>query len=265
MQSRLIKYKESLIHVSVFGNGPKQLLCFHGFGQEGNCFAVLEKELGKTFTLFAIDFPFHGKTEWKQGLEMTHDDLQNILALIVNEQQFSILAYSLGGRIALHLLQTIPGQIEQLVLIAPDGLKVNFWYWLGTQTWAGNRIFAYTMKNPQWFFALLNAGHKTGLVNKSIIKFVRHNIGEETVRLELYKRWTTLRHFKPDLTIIKAVIKKKAIPMRLLYGSYDRITLSKRSDFIKKDNDHVTVTVVEGGHELLKEKFAATIASLFSK
>jgi hypothetical protein len=46
----------------------------------------------------------------------------------------------------------MPEQIEKLVLLAPDGLKVNFWYWLATQTWLGKNSFCFTMKHPGWFF-----------------------------------------------------------------------------------------------------------------
>ena len=270
LQTQDIIYKESIVHLHVFGNGPEWVFCFHGFGQDGSSFKVVEKVLGERYTLLAIDFPFHGKTEWKQGLLMTPEDLLNIMAIIIHNYadasskpfRFSILAYSLGGRISLHLLQMIPDQIKKLLLIAPDGLKVNFWYWLGTQTNTGNKLFEYTMRKPGWFFWLLNNSDKAGLLNKSVIKFVHRYIDDEAIRLLLYKRWTTLKLFKPNLKAVKHIIKEKAIPVQLLYGSYDRIILSKRSNILKKDNPFVTVTIVEGGHELLREKFAPVIASL---
>ena len=273
MQTQFIVYKESGIHLNVYGSGPKWLFCFHGFGQDGSSFKTLEKALGNDFTMLAIDFPFHGKTEWKQGLLMTPEDLLGIMAIIIHEHaaleqkpfKFSILAYSLGGRISLHLLQMIPNQVEKILLIAPDGLKVNFWYWLGTQTRPGNKLFAYTMKKPQWFFWVLNNSHKAGLLNKSIIKFVHRYVDDDAVRALLYKRWTTLRLFRPSLKAVKHIIIEKGIPVRLLYGSYDRIILSKRSDILKKNNEQVSVTIVDGGHELLKEKFAPVIASLLSE
>lgn len=272
LQTHTIRYKQSLVHVSVFGSGPKWLFCFHGFGQDGNSFHVLEKSLGTDFTLIAIDFPFHGKTEWNEGLTMNPEDLLGILAIIIHENNesndkpfvFSILGYSLGGRVALHLLQMIPTQIERMVLLAPDGLKVNFWYWLGTQTWAGNKLFNYTMKRPQWFFSLLNLSSKGSLANKSVIKFVHKSIDDPAERLMLYNRWTTMRLFKPNIAALKHIIKQKKIPVRFLYGSYDRVILSKRNS-LKKDSRNVTVTVVEGGHELIKENFSTVIASLFSQ
>lgn len=268
-----IKYKQSKIHVSIFGTGPSNLFCFHGFGQDGTSFQVLEKELGHNYTLLAIDFPFHGKTEWNEWLIMSPEDLLNILDLINLERggdpqkkiTFSILAYSLGGRIALHLLQIIPDQIEKMVLIAPDGLQVNFWYWLGTQTWAGNKLFAYTMKNPKWFFNLLNIFYKSGLLNKSIIKFVHLNIDDKNLRLTLYSRWTTMRKFKPKLSAIKQIAIQNKIPVHLVFGSYDRIILSKRGNLLKQDNDQVSVTVLDAGHELLKEKYVPVIASLLQR
>ncbi len=70
----------------------------------------------------------------------------------------------MGGRAAMHLLQQIPGKIERVALVAPDGLHQNLWYWLTTQTAFGNKAFAYTMKKPVWFFSIVNASGELNLL-----------------------------------------------------------------------------------------------------
>jgi pimeloyl-ACP methyl ester carboxylesterase len=181
-----------------------------------------------------------------------------------NQSKFSVIAFSLGGRVALHLLQSAPAQIERMVLIAPDGLHQNFWYWLATQTSAGNRLFGYTMKNPHWFFALISFAFKLRLLNKSIARIVHHYLDDEEGRLLLYRRWTVMRKFKPEKKAIASAIGTRQIPVRFLFGSYDRIILSRRSKFFE-GNQHVKVKIIDSGHQLLKEKFADDIASLFSQ
>ena len=142
-----ILYKESTINYCRFGNGDKTLFCFHGYGESSDSFLFLENYLGKEYTIIAIDFPLHGKTDWKQQIFLP-DDLINIIELLKpSKQKISILAYSMGGRMALHLLQTIPQSIENIGLIAPDGLHLNFWYWLGTQTKMGNNLFKLTTRS----------------------------------------------------------------------------------------------------------------------
>lgn len=268
MYQELIPYKQSFVHTFFYGSGPEWLICFHGFGEEGKSFEILESHLGKAYTIIAIDFPFHGETVWNEGLLMTADDLLNVIGIATETDpvkiKFSILAYSLGGRIALHLLQIIPSQIKGVVLLAPDGLRLNFWYWLGTQTYAGNKLFSYTMKHPGWFFFLVDICGKIKLLNKSIIKFVHYYLDDKEVRLLLYKRWTTMRKFKPALQTVRSNIALYKTPVRFVFGNYDRIILAKRSSQFE-NIPSVNIIVLQAGHQLLKEKYAGDIAALFSQ
>jgi pimeloyl-ACP methyl ester carboxylesterase len=270
VKTQIIQYKKSFVNVYFFGEGTQWLFCFHGYGEDGRSFEFLKNSLGQTYSLIAIDLPFHGNTRWNEGLLMTPEDLINIIDAIIkqynknNETKFSLLGFSLGGRIALHLLQTIPSRIERAVLIAPDGLHLNFWYALGTQTSLGNKLFAYTMKKPNWFFNLVNVGYSTKLLSKSIVKFTHHYLDDEKERSLLYKRWTAMRKFKPNASAVKKAIEKYEIEVRVLSGSYDRIILSKRNSFFN-NNPYVKIRVIEAGHMLLKERYADDIALIFSQ
>jgi len=265
MQQHILAYKSSLIHYYVFGEGAKTLFCFHGYGEDGTSFAFLEKKLGKTYTLFALDFPFHGKTTWKEKEPFTPGDLVKILESIHSNQhnKFSILAYSMGGRAALHLLQQIPHKIERVGLVAPDGLHQNIWYWITTQTSFGNKAFAYTMEKPQWFFWLVNTSGKLKILNKSIIKFVHHYLDDKEQRLLLYQRWTFMRRLKPDLLLIRKTCAEKHTRLQFLFGKYDRIILSKRAG-VFKNAENINIKVINAGHQLMKEKYANEIVALLN-
>jgi pimeloyl-ACP methyl ester carboxylesterase len=177
-----------------------------------------------------------------------------------NNSHLSLLGFSLGGRVALSLYEMMPSQIEKLVLLAPDGLKVNFWYWLSTQTWIGNKLFVSTMKHPGWFFFLLKILNKLKLVNASVFKFVNHYIGDQEARNVLYQRWTVLKKIRPDLKQIKSLIVKNSTPVRLIYGKHDRIILPIRGEkFIKGIEKHCTLSVIHSGHQVLHEKHVREI------
>ena len=262
MEQKQISYKNSQISYCRFGSGPKPAICFHGYGEDATLFSFLEKKAGNQFTFYSIDLPFHGKTEWNEGLNFTDKNLQQIIEDMLHKDnhKLALMGFSLGGRAALSFFQANPEKVEKLVLLAPDGLKVNFWYWLATQTWLGNRFFAFTMKKPGWFFGLLKMLNKLKLVNASIFKFVNYYIGDATVRSLLYERWTTLRKLKPDLSLIKSLIKKENIPVRLIYGRHDRIILSSVGEKFKKGIEgQCTLTVIQSGHQVLNEKYAAEI------
>ncbi len=264
MEPLLLTFRNSTIGYYRFGSGPRVALCFHGFGEDATMFGFLAKYAGNQYTFYSIDLPFHGKTDWKDGFTFTDSELLQIIEEILYQNKYemqiindklTLLGFSLGGRIALSLFQVMPEKIEKLVLLAPDGLKVNFWYRISTQTWLGNKFFHFTMKHPGWFFGFLKMLNKLKLVNASIFKFVNHYIGDAEVRRLLYDRWTTLRKLKPDLKLIKSLARKNDIQIRLIYGKHDRIILSSVGERFKKGiEEHCTLSLIHSGHQVLHEK-----------
>ncbi|HWB27440.1 MAG TPA: alpha/beta hydrolase [Chitinophagaceae bacterium] len=269
MQSRFIPYKNSSIHYCLYGTGGKPLFCFHGYGEDATGFACLEDGLGKEYIIIAIDLPFHGQTQWNEGLNLLPGDLVKIIydirdaVLPVETATIELLGYSMGGRVVLQLLQLVPQQIKRAVLVAPDGLHKNPWYVFSTQTFIGNRLFRRTAHNAGWLFWLLKAGERYKLAHQSIIKVAHYYLDDSGERLKLYKRWTTMRRFKPKLTLIKKFIKQNSITVRFLFGRYDNIILSERSAIFKEDNQNVQVHVINAGHRLMQQKYAGEITKLF--
>jgi pimeloyl-ACP methyl ester carboxylesterase len=262
MQSATISFQSSRIHFVYAGCGNAVIICFHGYGDSSDSFKFLSRHLpAEEFTIIAIDLPFHGDTEWNEDLNFSVTDLKNIVASILEQrnipinQKIVLLGFSLGGRICLSLYQVMPEKIERIVLLAPDGLKVNFWYWLPTQTSLGNKFFAFTMKRPGWFLGLLKLLNKLKMVNASIFKFVHYHIDDAQVRNDLYRRWTVLRKLKPDLVQTKSFISKYHTQLRLIYGKHDRIILSVRGEIFRKGiEDFCSLAVINSGHQVLQEK-----------
>ncbi len=267
MQKRSLLYRNSTVNYYRFGRGPSIVICFHGYGEDATQFSFLEKYVGDRYSFYAIDLPFHGATDWQEGLNFTSGDLRTITEQIMDEnnpvsesQKYTLMGFSLGGRVALSLYQAEPARVEKLILLAPDGLKVNFWYWIATQSWLGNRLFALSMKRPGWFFALLKFLNRLGFVNTSVYKFVNYYIGNPEVRDLLYKRWTGLCRLKPDLSHIRASIRQFSTPTRLIYGKYDRIILPVRGEKFQKGIEvHCTIGVISAGHQVLHENHVDSI------
>ncbi|TXT32223.1 MAG: alpha/beta hydrolase fold protein, partial [Chitinophagaceae bacterium] len=124
MNSYFIGFGPSKIHYMRFGTGERLVFCFHGYGELASSFAVFEPYLGNEFTLIAIEAPFHGKTDWQGELLLKPSDLITVMKEIAgdNHQAWILFGYSMGGRMAMKIMELIPEQIEQLILVAPDGL-----------------------------------------------------------------------------------------------------------------------------------------------
>jgi pimeloyl-ACP methyl ester carboxylesterase len=265
-----IQWGSSRINYSRWGTGPRLLVCFHGYGERGAGFAFLDTALGHDFTILAIDLPFHGDTDWKEGLFFDPEDLLTLIGRIAAplpaaSGSWTLLGYSMGGRIALGLLQKIPEKIEKLVLAAPDGLKVNGWYWLVTRNRLGNLVFRWTMKRPGWLFFVLKMANKLRLVNRSVYKFSVAYIDNAQVRDELYKRWTTMRGFRPDLSVIKSLIRERHIPVRLIYGRHDRIIrVATGERFSREIAPYGKLVALDAGHRLLQDRNLDTLVALLT-
>ncbi len=171
--------------------------------------------------------------------------------------RWGLMGYSMGGRIALQLAENHPGSIDKLILLAPDGLKVNIWYWVATRTRVGNLLFGWTMRRPGWLFLLLRLSHALRLVNPSIYKFAVHYIDDQKVRHELYTRWTVTRKFRPEPGAVAGLIRKNRIPVNLIYGRYDRIIRWERGEQFRRRGIEACcrLDLLDTGHQLLRPQF----------
>jgi pimeloyl-ACP methyl ester carboxylesterase len=268
MQSHYITHKNSTIHYREFGSGLKLLFCFHGYGRESYTFSFLERYLRQDYTIVAIDIPFHGLTQWKDELifqpkYLTHF-LQQIAASLGKDNiKYSLLGFSMGGRIALHVTQLMVERVEKLILLAPDGLSFNFWRWFGSETWIGNKLLSYTIHNPGWLAWVINKAEKWKVIPRSLADFIGYYIQDEESRLILYRRWISMRKFSPSLGKLKKLIAQQKIEVRMMFGAFDRIIPYQGGERFKKGIDELaTVEVIEAGHNLLNEVHARKIVQL---
>jgi pimeloyl-ACP methyl ester carboxylesterase len=265
MYSSFISYKNSSIHYTTCGQGQKLLLCFHGFGETAESFAVFEKLLAQSYTIIAIDLPFHGQTSWNEQLLFTVEDLLAIIDSIpfMNKRNFSIMGFSMGGRVCLQLYQHVAERIEKLILIAPDGLKVNVWYRVATQTGWGNQLLKSAMKKPFGFFAFTRLLKKASLVNMGVYNYIHIHLKNENMRMRLYTIWTTMRKMKPSIPVIQSLIQQYHTPVVLIYGEHDKvIRFTTGEKFKKKIEPFCSLHILPTGHRLLHEKNSAAIAAL---
>lgn len=272
MQTGYYSLGDSRIHFSYWGRGRTLLICLHGYGESAESFAFLAEAIGGEYTVVAIDMPFHGKTEWRGGPSFQPGDLLPVIDHIVAGMPWvrggwRLMGYSMGGRVALQLVEMIPEKIAGVVLIAPDGLVVNPWYWLATQTRWGNGLFRWTMRWPGWFFFFLRACHFFGMVNPSVYKFTKHYIGDRLVREELYKRWTVMRGFRPSLRAVRECIVSFRIPVKLVYGRYDRIIRWERGEQFRRGGlePYCELILLEAGHQLLRPAHREVLVAALSR
>lgn len=245
------------------GSGPALLVCLHGFGETAAHFAPLAAGLGDRFTIIGLDLPLHGDTLWAGNKPITKTDLKNILTALLQQEghdRFTLLGYSMGGRVALCAVECMAAQIDGLVLMAADGLFNNPWHVFVTQTWLGNRIFRYQTYHPQIFFRLLIWARGMGWINESIYKFAYSRMDTEEKRLQVYEVWTIMRRMMPDVKRCTRELTRYKIPLLQLFGKYDRVippAFARR--FENAAGFPVKTIVLDKGHQLISEQIGHTI------
>lgn len=266
MNSSYLSYRNSTIHYRYSGDGPVTVICFHGFGTFAATFDWLAGHVpGHRF--IAFDLPHHGQTIWNDGDTVTPAQMLEIIDACphATSREFALMGYSMGGRICLQLLQNLPDRVTRLVLLAPDGLHFNPFYWLATQTSGGNRLFRNVMKKPAGFVRTLKRAEKLGLVNKGILKFVDRYMEDRHVRELTYIAWTMFRKFKPDPGKVANLINQRNIPVTLIYGRFDTIIpLAPGEKFFQKLSGRRSMEILDTGHQVLHVRNAPYIADAFN-
>lgn len=265
MQTQYYTTPHGSLAYYTWGSGTQPVVCFHGYGETADSFLVVKPYLEKHCTVLTIEMPFHGATQWHSHHHPLH--VQYLAAIITSQfgtQAFTVLGYSMGGRVALQLLQFMPKQIQKMVLLAPDGFHKNFWQRFATQTWLGNKVFEQVVKNPTPVYYVLQKLVNARVFNKSVYKFADTYLHISEVRQELYKRWLAMRLFKPSHSVLKKIITQHNTHITLVFGSYDRIITAKYGHrFAQKlNNSHVKIISWPDGHQLLKSKHAEAISKL---
>jgi len=208
----------------VFGSGNKVLLAFHGFGQDRLIFKKWADTIRGKYTIFSFDLFYHGqsdrapvklqKHEWKSWMDQ--------FLRKENIEAFSVLGYSLGGRFAISTAMEFPNQINEMILVAPDGIFLTPWFRLATTPglrWA----FKFLMVHPNVLEGLIKFNDRSQLVSPYIADFARKEMGDLENRERVYRSWN---HFKSLGYSHKELIHRlnqSTFQKKLIVGEKDQI------------------------------------------
>ena len=253
-------YRHGNLKLSCYkwGRGSRVVFAFHGFGRTAHDFAPLAKELGEQFTLIAFNLFFHEgssapgdrihaqplhKDEWKAIIE-SYMDSRNI-------QKATLVGYSLGGRLALCLFESMPERVERMLLFAPDGLKMNWWYKLVSRSRIGKRIYDHLIDDPAILFRIVDAAHSIRIVDAKLRKFVSMQMDTREKRQRVYDVWLFYRLLFPDMKSIKPLIAEQKMPIDAFFGRGDSIIPFSQAR-VFEGLKSVRVHQLEAGHQLMR-------------
>lgn len=120
---------EQTVHVEVFNEqAEKTLVLLHGFTGSTKTWQHVVKELPTSIKIIAVDLIGHGQSAAPQTVDAYSMEVQiQLLEQIFEQlavQSFTLVGYSMGGRVALSYTARFPKRVTQLILeSASPGLE----------------------------------------------------------------------------------------------------------------------------------------------
>jgi pimeloyl-ACP methyl ester carboxylesterase len=252
IREKFIHHNNSSLHYAKVGNGDQHLLIFHGFGQDMSVFDFFTQSLARHYTFYVFDLYFHGKSTWGNGERTLKKALwKETIGLFLAENninRFQVAGFSLGGKFALATLEAFPEKIDKAFLIAPDGIKTNFWYSLATYPVMLRVFFRSMILQPHRFLALARFLNKSGLLDKGLIRFAEYQMNTAEKRNRVYYSWVVFRHLTFNIAHIARLINTHQIKLSLIVGKYDKVITPHNMTRLTRRLTEYRLEILESGH-----------------
>ena len=244
------------LHYQKIGKSDKILLAFHGMGQDFSCFQKFAQTFENQYTTYLFDLPFHGKSKINQTI-ITKEIWREYLEVFLHENQienFSIISFSMGGRFALATLEAFTERIENTILLAPDGITEDPFYYGATRFGFTRNIFKKVLKNNHKFHGFAGFLTRMGIVHESVLKFAKIMVDTPEKQEQLYKSWVGFRALNFNIEKLAQLINNQDINLKIFMGKYDKLLPIHNVYPLTKRLNNTELIILESTHGRLVEK-----------
>lgn len=263
MEQAQFQFRNAILSYQKAGSGSEALLQFHGFGQDRTAFDSLVSGLGTRYTIYSFDLFFHGNSEWGYGERpMEKAFVAEMIGAFVKAHsvdRFSVMGFSLGGKVALTIAERMTGHINSLFLIAPDGISTQFWYSLATYPLVFRKYFKGMITHPGYFSSVLKLASKLRLVDRGILRFANSQMNTEEKRRRVYLTWVVYRHLKFDLPQLARKVVDHNVRLVMIVGRFDKIITATNVKGFVAQIPSGSLHVVDAGHNDLIAKSGSVL------
>ena len=165
----------------------------------------------------------------------------------------------MGGKFALLSYELLPERISSLCLLAPDGIKTGLWYSMSNYPSGIHPLFKQVVFRPKRFFTLVDGLKTAGLLQKSLVKFVKTQLETRSKRAQAYLVWKVLGGIHLQLGTIIRQLLQHPIPVTVFLGEFDRMVSPKNLERFTSKVPQLSLVQLPVGHGQLIE---ATVSYL---
>jgi pimeloyl-ACP methyl ester carboxylesterase len=245
-------FEKTLLAYLKIGEGENVLLFFHGYGQNHQVFKNKANALYGSHTCYLFDLFFHGESEWGYGEEVLTKKFWNeLIKAFLAEQKinrFSVVGFSLGGRFVFATLEALSDKIDNMYLLAPDGVKTSFWYSLATYPVVFRKLFKRMIFHEGLFYSIAHFINRFGLVDKGLLRFAESQMKTKEMRKRVYYSWVVFRKLQFDMRSIGEIIHQNNIRSSMTLGKFDKVITVNNMNRLLQHLANCELKLVDTGH-----------------
>jgi pimeloyl-ACP methyl ester carboxylesterase len=248
-----------------YGSGPVVWLAFHGIGQDGTCFAPFGERLAHTHTIFSVNLPFHGPADPASNVpdqwpaNITKTDWQRLIANFLAQhhiERFSVAGFSMGGRFALITADAFADRMDELCLLAPDGITEDFWFRLATNTAPGRVVLRFFIDHVRWFQRIGQVLVALKLLSPSLLRFAEATMQTPAQRQQIYRAWTGFRSLRVDVPALAQRLTEQPVQTYLILAQFDAVLPRAYTLPLEQAMPQCQVRILPTGHASLVRRAA---------
>jgi hypothetical protein len=138
--------------------------------------------------------------------------------------------------------------------MAPEGIRVNFWYRFATGTLLTRFLFRYTVNDPWIISFLIYCSDRLGWMHPKVLRFARSQTGEKARREQLYLSWVVFRKLKYPNRQLAHWINQSGVHLIVFLGDTDRmIMIGDVMPLVKRIPRAEVITLPSGHTRLIEE------------
>ena len=252
MLTRSINIGESKLEYFVFNEEVHQpILCFHGFDQSGDVFEIVAQENPER-KVVGISLFHHGKSVLGSADSPLSDQHLKLFISTLLEQEgiksFDLSGYSLGTRYAVSTYRSFSTQVQQLYLVAPDGLIRNFWFQMATFNKLFRRAFHWFTHSPDNVSKLVNALGSLKLIKPGLLKFTQKQLSKPGTQLKVYNAWISSYKLKMTQGELDKLSKMNGTLVHFVLADKDPVITKKSIEKIASGVHQSSLTILAKTH-----------------
>ena len=172
----------------------------------------------------------------------------------------------MGARLVFQIIEKCGADLEEVYLLAPDGIHNNFWYQLATGTQLMRTIFKRLVNNEKLLNSLFSIAKASMIIDSKTAGFVTKSISTKERREKVYNTWCYLRKLNLNKRSVSKALNDFSISTIFVVGKKDRIISQKSiNSFASILRNHRIIEINAVHHNLMKRYVESLVSEKIKK